>query len=243
MSAVRSSRSQKLKIRYNAPVTLTFSFLAVAVFILNLVSGNNLNTVLFTASSSQAGDFPFNPVSIIDYINLFTHVLGHSSWNHLISNLSFILLLGPMLEERFSSIGLLIMILITAFATGVVNACFISTGLMGASGIAFMMILLASFTNFEKNEIPLTFLLIVVLYIGREIFASFEENDVSEFAHLIGGICGSMFGFFAGSTRRKIARKPRAKKTTVSKAAAAKRLSEIDAASPRGEHVPDFDEP
>ncbi len=94
------------------------------------------------------------------------------------------------------------MILITAFVTGVLNACFISTGLMGSSGVAFMMILLASFTNFEKNEIPLTFLLIVVLYLGKEIFAGFAQNDVSEFAHLAGGICGSMFGFFAGSTTR-----------------------------------------
>jgi uncharacterized membrane protein YdcZ (DUF606 family) len=59
-----------------------------------------------------------------------------------------------------------------------------------------MMILLASFTNFSRGEIPLTFILILVLYLGRELFNSFSNNNISEFAHIVGGFCGSLFGFF-----------------------------------------------
>jgi hypothetical protein len=44
--------------------------------------------------------------------------------------------------------------------------------------------------------VPLTFILILGLYLGREILGSFKSNDISEFAHIVGGFCGSLFGFF-----------------------------------------------
>jgi uncharacterized membrane protein YdcZ (DUF606 family) len=59
-----------------------------------------------------------------------------------------------------------------------------------------MMILLASFTNFNKGEIPLTFILVLILYVGRELINSFKSDNISEFAHIVGGFCGSLFGFF-----------------------------------------------
>jgi uncharacterized membrane protein YdcZ (DUF606 family) len=85
---------------------------------------------------------------------------------------------------------------ITALVTGLFNVFFFSTGLLGASGIVFMMILLASFTNFKRGEIPLTFILVLALYLGRELANSFTRNNISEFAHMVGGFCGSLFGFF-----------------------------------------------
>jgi membrane associated rhomboid family serine protease len=72
---------------------------------------------------------------------------------------------------------------------------FFPTALLGASGVVFMMILLASFTNFSKGEIPLTFILVLILYLGQQIMNSFESNNISEFAHIVGGFCGSLFGF------------------------------------------------
>ena len=67
-----------------------------------------------------------------------------------------------------------------------------------------MMILLSSFTNINSAEVPLTFILILILYLSREIISSFESNNVSEFAHIIGGFCGSLFGFLKPSKRRRI---------------------------------------
>ena len=128
-------------------------------------------------------------------------MIGHANWNHLISNFSFILLIGPILEETYGSLSLLFMMVVTAFITGILNAFLFPTALLGASGIVFMMILLASFTNFNKGEIPLTFILILVLYLGRELFNSFQSNNISEFAHIVGGFFGSLFGFFRPSRR------------------------------------------
>jgi len=57
------------------------------------------------------------------------------------------------------------------------------------------MILLVSFTNIRNGEIPLTFILILILYLAKELISSVQANQISEFAHIAGGICGSMFGF------------------------------------------------
>jgi len=138
----------------------------------------------------------FLPHSLRHWLCVFTHVAGHSGWPHLINNLSLILLIGPMLEENYGSLSLLVMILITAFITGLLNVVFFPAFLMGASGVVFMMILLSSFTNFSRGEIPLTFILVLVLYLGVQLVNSLNTDNISYFAHIAGGFCGSLFGFF-----------------------------------------------
>ncbi len=180
-----------MKIRYNAPVTLTFALLSAGILILDQFTGGNLILRFF----SIPGKGYFNPASPLEYIRLFTHILGHAGWTHLLGNFSIILLIGPILEEKYGSAPFLLMILTTALVTGVINILFFPTGLLGASGAAFMMILLAPFTNTKSGDIPLTFILIVVLYITKQVYSSFQSNSIAEFAHLAGGACGSIFGF------------------------------------------------
>jgi membrane associated rhomboid family serine protease len=192
-----------MRIRYNAPAVLTFAFLSAAVLILSQTAARSLTRQWFMVPGK--GDF--SPGSLRCWATLFTHVLGHASWPHLVSNFSFILLLGPILEESYGSAALLVMICATALVTGALNALFFSSALLGASGVVFMMILLASFTNFNRGEIPLTFILVLILYLGRELFGSFGNapgagGGVSEFAHIAGGFVGSLFGFFRAPSRR-----------------------------------------
>ena len=194
-----------MKIKYNAPTVLTFAFISAMVLILSQTLLRSLTENWFLVP----GKGGFYPGSIRSWITLFTHVLGHSNWPHLVSNFSFILLIGPILEEIYGSVPIFVMILITALVTGILNVLFFSSGLLGASGIVFMMILLASFTNFNKGEIPLTFILVLVLYLGRELFNAFGggaegRGNVSEFAHIVGGFIGSLFGFFRVSVRRPV---------------------------------------
>jgi membrane associated rhomboid family serine protease len=181
-----------MRIKYNAPTVLTFTFVCTVVLILSQTLLRGLAQAWFMVP----GRGNFNPGSVRNWISLVTHVMGHANWTHLISNFSFILLIGPILEENYGSLALLLMMGITAFVTGVLNALLFSPALMGASGVVFMMILLASFTNFTRGEIPLTFILVLCLYLGRELFNSFSSNNVSEFAHIAGGFCGGLFGFF-----------------------------------------------
>jgi membrane associated rhomboid family serine protease len=186
-----------MRIKYNAPTTLTFTLLSGLVLLLSGLVMPNLTTDWFATPA------PFNPGSFQDYVKLISHPLGHASIDHYISNFSFILLLGPILEASYGSLAVLLMMFATALVTGLLQVFFFpSTILLGASGIVFMMILLASFTNFKKGEIPLTFILIMIVYLGREVFNAVASrvspgggDNISQFAHVIGGLVGSVFGF------------------------------------------------
>ncbi|MDR2587811.1 MAG: rhomboid family intramembrane serine protease [Spirochaetales bacterium] len=184
-----------MKLRYNAPVTLSFSLFSLLVLLLDTFARTEFTANLF----SIPGRGVFNFADPFHYARLFTHVVGHLGFTHFISNFSFILLLGPILEEKYGSLSLLFMMTVTALVTGLLNALIFSTGLLGASGIVFMMILLASFTNIRQGEIPLTFLLVLAMYLTGEITKSLENSSVSEFAHIAGGVCGSLFGFIRPS--------------------------------------------
>ena len=192
-----------MRIKYNAPTVLTFSFLCVLVLFL---SQTYISSLIYWFV--VPGKDTFNAGSINHWISILTHVLGHANWVHLIGNLMFILVIGPMLEENYSSTSLLIMIFITALVTGVLNVLFFNSALLGASGVVFMMILLSSFTNFSKGEIPLTFIFVLILFMGEQILRSLssENTNISHFAHIIGGLCGSFFGFFNTGTKNNLRR-------------------------------------
>jgi membrane associated rhomboid family serine protease len=181
-----------LKIKWNAPVVLTFALICTGVFVADKFLMGSLMP-LFTVYPSMNWA---NPISLL---SLVTHSMGHASLEHLLGNLTFILLLGPIIEEKYGSSKLLFMILVTALITGLINVFFFDTGLMGASGIVFMLILLVSFTNVSAGQIPITFILVAILFIGKEFLQSVEVNQVAESAHIIGGICGSIFGFKGAS--------------------------------------------
>ena len=68
--------------------------------------------------------------------------------------------------------------------------------LLGASGVVFAFILLSSMTSIREGSIPLTFILVAVIYIGGQIYDGIFVNDnVSNLTHIIGGLVGSCFGF------------------------------------------------
>lgn len=210
-----------LKITYNAPVTLTFSLIAVAVLCAETLLHKKIILNFFSAPGSAQSPLPFGITNVLDYIRLIFHVFGHSDWNHLISNIAFILLLGPVQEEKYGSILLAVMMFTASVVSGVLNVCFSPLTLTGADSIAFMMILLTSFASIKKNEIPLSFILILILYIGKDIALKSLQQNITTLSHIAGGLCGSMFAFLATPGKR------------ISKTAQSARLEEIDSQSPR----------
>ena len=181
-----------MRIKYNAPTVLTFALFSALILLLSRTLLPGLSETWFMVP----GKGGFHAGSLRSWITIFSHIAGHADWSHLINNFTLILLIGPMLEENYGSNSLLLMIIITALVTGALNVLFFRSSLMGASGVVFMMILLASFTNFSHGEIPLTFILVLILYLGVQLVDSFSSDNISHFAHIVGGFCGSFFGFF-----------------------------------------------
>ncbi len=176
--------------QYNSVVILTYFFISLIVLILNTISNDKLNKILFSSYRSSL----FNPLT---YLRFFTYIFGHKDWNHFIGNFLYILLIGPMIEEKYGSINLIYMILITAGISSIINFIFSNNRILGASGIVFMLIVLSSFVNFEAGKIPVTLALICLLYVVKEIKDGlFKKDGVSHFGHLMGAICGIAFGFY-----------------------------------------------
>lgn len=181
---------RKIRISFNAPVTLSFALLCMIATILGIISGGRITNALFMTYHSSL----LNPLT---YVRFFTYVLGHGGWEHFVGNVSYLLLLGPMLEEKYGSKILLEIIAITALATALVNYVFFwNSALCGASGVVFAFIILASFTNYKEGEIPLSFILVFVLFVGQQVFEGILVKDnVSQFAHILGGIVGGCLGY------------------------------------------------
>jgi membrane associated rhomboid family serine protease len=150
---------------------------------------------LFTSPASLSF---FHPLF---YFRLVSYAVGHAGWPHLMGNLMIILLIGPLIEEKYGSARLLEMFFITAVTTAILNAAIFYNSLIGGSGLAFMLILLGSFSNIKSKEIPLTFIIIAVLYIGNEVAASLKVDRISQFSHLAGGFIGAFYGFLRTGRR------------------------------------------
>lgn len=182
---------KKLKISYNAPITLTFVIICFIATILGVITRDAVTRVLFLTYR----DSLTNPMT---YVRFFTHIFGHSGWSHFIGNASYLLLLGPLLEEKYGAKGILMVMAITSVVTALINfLIFPNTGLCGASGVVFAFILLASFTGFKEGELPLTFILVAAIFLGQQIVEGVTlRDDISNMAHIAGGIIGAVFGYF-----------------------------------------------
>lgn len=183
-------KEKKFRVTFNAPVILSIVGISFIATLLNYITGGASGWLVFMTYHSAL----FSPMT---WLRAFTHIFGHADWTHLIGNMSYLLLIGPMLEEKYSSKTVAAVAAITAFATSLVNYIFFpSVALCGASGVVFAFILLSSFTSFKEGEIPLTFILVAVFFIGQQVFEGLTVRDnISNMAHIVGGIVGGFIGY------------------------------------------------
>ena len=193
---MQTEQNTKKKIlSYNSPVILTYAIISLVVLILGYITKGWTTKTFFTVYDGSL----LNPLF---YLRLFTHAIGHANLAHYVGNFTYILLLGPMLEEKYGSKRLLTMMIFTAGITGVLNVILFNTGLLGASGIVFMLIILSSCSSMkEKKGIPITLIVVAILFIGNELISAFSPDNISQFGHILGGLCGGCFGYFFGKKK------------------------------------------
>lgn len=180
---------RRIRIHYNAPVVLTFSLLALGLHILDRRFGGAITRSLLVTGP------PYSLLDPLDYVRFVSHTLGHASFEHLFSNLTMILLLGPILEERYGSEDMLKMILLTGLFVGVINLLLVREGLLGASSIVFMFISLISIVDLKRGSVPISFIVVALLFIGNEVVRILRPDDISQTGHIAGAALGAVFGF------------------------------------------------
>lgn len=178
------------RISYNSPVVLTFVLISLGAFLLNDFTDGWANAALFSTYRSSLSD----PLT---YVRMLLHILGHSSWSHYCANMVMILIVGPLLEEKFGSLTLLELICITSVATALIQSAFFpGYQLLGSSSIIFMFIMVSSFTENRKGTIPLTVIAAILMYIGSEMLDGIIlQDNVYQLSHITGGLVGSLFGW------------------------------------------------
>ena len=189
---------RRIVIRFNAPVILSFALLSLLALVLGNLTNGATTYRYFSVYRSSLSD----PLT---YIRFFGHVLGHAGYDHYMGNMLLLLLVGPGIEEKYGHRTTALCIAVTALVTGLVQFIFFpATALLGASGIVFMMIVLSSFTEMGKEGIPITLILVGVFYLGGELMDGLTALDnVSQLTHIVGGICGLVFGFTIKKRRRR----------------------------------------
>jgi GlpG protein len=181
---------KRLKVTFNSPVVLGFIFISFGVLALGFLTGNLSNQLLFMTYRAPL----WSPLT---WLRGVTYIFGHADLAHMVGNMSYLLLLGPMLEEKYGSERLALIIAITAIITSVIHFVFFpSMALCGASGVVFAFILMTSFTGFSKGEIPLSFILVAAIFIGQQVYEGiFLRDSVSNLSHIVGGLVGSAAGY------------------------------------------------
>lgn len=184
------NRNKKRRIVFNAPAVMVFTLICFAVMLLDHLTKHATTHSLFSVYNSSL----LNPLT---YVRFFGHVFGHADWDHLLGNIMYILILGPLLEEKYGTSNIWFIILATALVTGLIQFfVFPSSALLGASGIVFAMILLASMTGMKDNGVPITFILVALLYIGQQVYQAITVGGaISYMAHIVGGTVGALLGF------------------------------------------------
>lgn len=187
------------KLQYNSPVVLTFFLISLASLVLGYVTNGSLTHALFTVYRAPLTD----PLT---YVRFVGHVLGHADFDHFLGNMLLFLVIGPPMEEKYGSETLLEGIILTAVISGLLQFFFFpDTALLGASGIVFMLIMLASLSGMKEGQIPLTMVIAAALYLSQEVYSMFfVYSNVANFMHIVGGACGTAFGFLVAKLQQKL---------------------------------------
>lgn len=178
-----------------APLTFTFAIISFLALVANILMNGRLHA-MFSAYFTAFSD-PFM------YARLFSKAFMHADLIHYLRNFSAILILGPIVERRFGSFRLLLMMAATSFITGLVHVFFSpDVMLMGASGIAYMLIILACFVNVRERRVPIAALVVGLFYLATEFWNALTLNDnIAHISHAIAVLCGLGFGYLmAGKT-------------------------------------------
>lgn len=187
------------RIRLDSPVTLGCAGLALAATLIPDAS------LLLRLDPMSIAHF-FRPRW---YLGLIGHVFAHANLAHLVGNIAMLLLLGPGLERALGGKRYVLFLGCLALLTGLsasIILVFTQKSLIGASGLIFALIFVHSLRDAKRHEVPLTVVLLAVLWGTKELLGLFDSSHVANSAHLNGALWGFLFGmYFLPAFSRKAA--------------------------------------
>ena len=84
----------KGRISFNSPVVLIFTFICFAAWLLGVITDHATTNLFFSVYNSSL----INPLT---YVRFIGHVFGHADFEHFMGNIMLILVIVPLLEEKY----------------------------------------------------------------------------------------------------------------------------------------------
>lgn len=176
-------------ITFKSPITLT---IVAGSLIATLIPDTTTYLALHPAGTSSW----LNPFF---YAGIFGHIFAHSGLAHWANNMALILLLAPALEKRYGSLKFISAMGALVFLIGVTESfvlIFTQNTLIGASDLVFALILMTTFTESRKGEIPITSILVAILWGIHEVGGLITKDSIANSAHLVGAVWGFVWGLW-----------------------------------------------
>jgi membrane associated rhomboid family serine protease len=190
-------------IEIDAPFSLIFSLICVLVQSFSFIFGSSFATTYFGVPSLSGFDF----LSLLSYFRIISQIFGHSNWQHLSGNITYVLLIGPNCEREFGCYKICVIVFLTAISSSLAHIFFgpRNSIQLGASGVVFMFILLNSLVENKSNHIPLTFICQLGIWCTKEVVAHLFDQDggISHIAHLTGALVGTLSGYYLQQQKEK----------------------------------------
>lgn len=226
------------KIVNDGPASVIFLLVALVFALLNtFVFKDKLTSLFLSAPTAGNGELPFIVSKPLSYVRILFSIFGSYNQNSFMIPVFLICLFGPVLEERYGSIIIGIMMIVSGVFSGVLNACFCEHMTSGASSVVFMMLFLNAFFSLSKKKLPLSFIFVVGFYIAMDLIMFHNPNGiVGVLIEIAGGLCGSLFAFLASPkvrAQQKGTDLSKTKGTELSDDEKEAYLEELDNRSPR----------
>ena len=97
-------KNRKMSVSFNSPVVIWFTAVCFAALVLGWLTKGWTTNAFFSVYHSSL-------LSPLTYVRMIGHVFGHANWEHFIGNIMLLLIVGPLLEEKYGSSNLLFVIL------------------------------------------------------------------------------------------------------------------------------------
>ena len=171
---------------FNSAPYLTFS-LVIVIFVIQFIFFSNPTSIDIYKYALHRDN--------ISFFSTITAFFFHSSYLHLFSNLSLLLIIGSFLEKFISKIQYLILFFIPGLLSNCIQVLFFSDPLkfsivLGTSGAVFSLLAVVVFKtpllkiNIFTFKVPLLFI-ILFLYVLSTVTLS-NYSTIAHFSHLFG---------------------------------------------------------
>lgn len=177
-----------VRITFNAPVILITALMSLVILLFDQLTGHGMAQSFFATGT---GSF----LDLWTWFRLFFHWLYHASVGGFLNNITLFLILGPVLEKRYGSRAILLVILCTALLSGLGNRWLSSDLLQGMASVDVAFSILMAMSMCRPKEIPLSLILVILAYVGMELYAAMTAFQLATtLSHVSGGLTGFLFG-------------------------------------------------